>query len=101
MSAEMGVHRDPLVFRSGHEDAVAVERTKHGPVEGTVVLWSDEEGWGAVASSLVDGEVWTHFSDLDMEGYRTLTPGQPVTFTYETPGQDGYPHRALSVRPRQ
>jgi cold shock protein len=78
----------------------AVERTRHGPVEGTVVHWDDEEGWGSLASPVVEGKVWEHFAQLEVEGYRALTPGQSVTFTYETPGQDGYPHRALSVRPR-
>ena len=79
----------------------AMERTKHGPVDGTVVVWDDEEGWGALASPAVQGEVWAHFAQVQMEGYGSLTSGQPVRFTYETPGQDGYPHRALSVRPRK
>jgi hypothetical protein len=35
---------------------------------------------------------------LALDGYRNLTSGQPITFTYETPGQDDHPHRALSVR---
>jgi cold shock protein len=73
---------------------------KHGPVDGTAVLWNDDEGWGALASSAVDGEVWAYFSYVIMDGYKTLRPGQPVSFTYETPGQDGYPHRAISVWPR-
>jgi CspA family cold shock protein len=79
----------------------AVERTRHGPVDGTVVVWDDEEGCGALASPAVEGEVWAHFAQVEMEGYRTLTSGQPVTFTYETPRQDGCPHRAVSVRPRE
>jgi hypothetical protein len=38
-----------------------------------------------------------------MNGYRALTAGQRVRFTYERPGflQDGCPYRALSVRPEQ
>jgi hypothetical protein len=32
-------------------------------------------------------------------GYRSVTRGESVTFTYETPGQDGYPHSAISVTP--
>jgi cold shock protein len=74
----------------------------HGPVDGVVVLWSDEEGWGAIASPEVDGEIWTFFSEIEGDGYQSLRLGQSVTFTYETPGflQDGYPHRAVSVQPR-
>jgi len=76
-----------------------MSREKRGPVDGTAVLWNDEEGWGALASPDVDGEVWAHFSKLLMDGYKSLRVGQPVRFEYETPRQDGYPHRAASVRP--
>jgi CspA family cold shock protein len=75
-------------------------REEHGPVDGTVVLWNDDEGWGVVASPVVAGEVWTHFSDIEGHGYLQLTPGQSVRFTYATPGQDGYPHSAVRVTPR-
>ena len=72
----------------------------HGPVDGVVVSWNRDEGWGVVEALSVDGQVWTHFSHILIQGYKTLEPGQRITFTYETPGQDGYPHRALSVEPR-
>jgi len=70
---------------------------KHPRVHGRVVVWHDELGWGVLASKSVKGEVWTHFSNIKGEGYRTLKRGDAITFTYETPGQDGYPHRAISV----
>ena len=70
-----------------------------GPVEGVVVLFNNEEGWGALASPAVEGEVWVHFSDIEGEGYKTLTPGQAVRFTYRTYDQDGYPHGAQSLIP--
>ena len=76
-----------------------MSREKHASVDGTVAMWNDEEGWGALASPAIEGEVWAHFSNLVMDGYKTLRAGQRVSFTYETPGQDGYPHRAISVRP--
>jgi CspA family cold shock protein len=47
----------------------------------------------------LDGEVWAHFSNLMMDGYKSLSVGQGVRFEYESPGQDGFPHRAASVRP--
>jgi cold shock CspA family protein len=46
-----------------------------------------------------DDEVWAHFSHIKGEGYRTLSQGQAVTFTYATPGQDGYPYQAITVTP--
>ena len=76
---------------AGIGQCVGLKREKHGPVEGTAVLWHDKEGWGAVALPVVDGEIWVHFSDLIMEGYRTLGPGQRVSVKYETPSQDGIP----------
>jgi CspA family cold shock protein len=69
-------------------------------IDGRVVIWHDDEGWGALASTGVEGEVRVHFSSIAIEGYKTLRAGQSVSFTYVTPGQDGYPHRAISVRPR-
>jgi CspA family cold shock protein len=79
----------------GHDGRVA--REQQGPVNGTVVMWNDDEGWGTVASPDVSGEVWAHFSTVAGDGYRSLSAGQSVSFTYETPGQDGFPHRAVSV----
>jgi cold shock CspA family protein len=74
------------------------DRAAHGPVKGTVVRWNDDEGWGVLASPAVSGKVWAHFSNIVGTGYKTLHPGQSVTFIYETPGQDGFPHRAIAVQ---
>jgi CspA family cold shock protein len=68
-------------------------------VDGSVILWNEEEGWGVLVSPDVDGTVWSHFSAIDTKAYASLTAGQAVTFTYETPGQDGHAHRALGVQP--
>jgi CspA family cold shock protein len=83
-----------LSFMSGYQE--------RGPVNGVVARWSDEEGWGAIASPEVEGEIFAFFSEIEGDGYKSLRVGQPVTLTYETPGflQDGYPHRAVSVQPR-
>lgn len=66
--------------------------TPHPPVEGTVFAWHDEDGWGVLRTP--DGlDVWCHYSQVLVAGYRSLRPGDRVTFDYETPGQDGYPAR--------
>lgn len=67
------------------------------PAEGTVVLWHDEEGWGAVRPDGAGGEAWVHFSNIRDTGSIQLTVGERVRILYETPGQDGYPHRAVWV----
>ena len=70
---------------------LAMERERHRSVVGTTAMWNDEEGWGALASPEVEGEMWAHFSDLILDGYRSLRVGQGVRFEYEAPGQDGIP----------
>ncbi len=71
-------------------------RTPHPFVNGEVLVWHDEDGWGVLKAP--DGtNVWCHYSQVEMDGYRSLRPGERVTFDYERPGQDGYPARVLSV----
>ena len=73
-------------------------RTPHPPVVGTVEVWH-EDGWGVLRTP-DDVGVWCHFSQVEMDGYRSLEPGQRVSFDYETPGQHDYEARVLtSVKP--
>ncbi|MEV4092750.1 cold-shock protein [Streptosporangium saharense] len=67
-------------------------------VAGTVVSWDAEEGWGVLTSPSVPGEVWAHFSAVAGPSYGSLNEGEAVLFTYERARQDGYDHRAVSVR---
>lgn len=68
-------------------------------VTGTVVLWSDEEGWGALRTESAPSDVFAHFSNLIREGYLDLRVGQRVQFLLEPfpTGQDGYFYRADEV----
>jgi CspA family cold shock protein len=68
-------------------------------VRATVRDWHEAEGWGVVDSVETPGGCWTHFSVVDVVGYRRLVPGQPVDLDWESPGQDGYAYRALRVVP--
>jgi cold shock protein len=72
-----------------------------GYVDGTVTVWHAEDGWGVVTAPGLDGNVWVHFSVIagPPDGYRGLRAGQPVQFTYEAPGQDGFPYSAIDVVP--
>jgi cold shock protein len=67
--------------------------------EGTVREWSDDDGWGVIDSTDTPGGCWVHFSMIESEGYRSLNPGDHVTFTCEAPGQDGFDYRAVLVWP--
>ena len=65
---------------------------------GTVQDWYSSDGWGVLVSPDVQGTVFAHFSVIDMSGYRELQPGEQVSFTYTTPGQDGCDHSAQYVK---
>jgi CspA family cold shock protein len=48
-------------------------------VTGTVRWWKDQKGYGRITGD--DGHIYfCHFSELQMEGYKTLRPGQRVEF---------------------
>jgi cold shock protein len=61
-------------------------------VQGTV-------GRGVIDSDQTTGGCWTHFSSIDVPGYRTLAAGQPVELDWEPADQDGYAYRAVAVWP--
>ncbi len=66
---------------------------------GTVRLWNDEEGWGVIDSDATPGGCWAHYSDVAIAGYRTLQPGQAVSFEWEAATQDGFRFRATRAWP--
>lgn len=61
---------------------------------GTVKWFNDKKGYGFIA--LPDGEeVFVHHTQIKMEGFRTLKPGQKVSFEIQT-GEKG-PHASHVV----
>ena len=52
-----------------------------------------------IDSAETPGGCWVHFSMIVSEGFRSLDPGDHVTFTYEAVGQDGFGYRAVTVWP--
>jgi CspA family cold shock protein len=67
----------------------------------TVREWYEGERWGVLDSAETPGGCFAHYSALEMDGYRSLAPGQHVEMEWEAPGfkQDGYDFRAVRVRP--
>jgi cold shock protein len=48
---------------------------------GVVKWFNNERGYGFVLDGATDSvEYFVHFSSVNMEGYKTLKTGQPVTF---------------------
>ena len=61
------------------------------------VKWFDEKkGYGFIESA-EHGDVFAHFSDIQAEGFRTLTEGQEVTFEVE---QGGKGLKAVKITPK-
>ncbi|MEU4193918.1 cold shock domain-containing protein [Kribbella sp. NPDC026611] len=65
-----------------------------GADDAVVRTWSDEEGWGVLDCPSTPGGCWTHYSVIEADGFRSLTPGTTVHLRWEHPGQDGYAYRA-------
>ncbi|WP_236670859.1 cold shock domain-containing protein [Streptomyces sp. 7-21] len=74
-----------------------------GTVGARVREWHDAEGWGVLDSAETPGGCWAHYSDIapasGNDGFRSLTPGQPVILEWEAGAQDGYAYRARRVVP--
>ena len=63
--------------------------------EGTVKWFNADKGYGFISRE--DGEdLFVHFSEIQMEGFKTLDEGQAVSFV-ETTGQNGK-QQATQVR---
>ncbi len=66
--------------------------------KGKVKYFNDQKGWGFISEEGLDRDVYVHYTQINMEGYRTLKEGQEVT--YELLNSDrGY--QAKNVSPSQ
>ncbi|KOO05298.1 transcriptional regulator [Vibrio nereis] len=50
---------------------------------GTVKWFNNAKGFGFICPEGEDGDVFAHYSTIQMDGYRTLKAGQQVTFEVE------------------
>jgi cold shock protein len=63
---------------------------------GTVRWFSAEKGYGFLVPDDGPEDVFVRYSSIEREGFRTLEPGQRVSFDV---GDDGRGPRATAVRP--
>ncbi|MFI5845175.1 cold-shock protein [Catenuloplanes sp. NPDC051500] len=68
-------------------------------VAAVIRSWNADEGWGVIDSPATPGGCWAHFSSAAVPGVASFTPGQAVELEFESPGQDGYPYRAVRLQP--
>lgn len=50
---------------------------------GTVKWFNNAKGFGFILPDAGGEDLFAHYSSIEMEGYRTLKAGQPVTFEIE------------------
>lgn len=55
---------------------------------GTVKWFNNAKGYGFIVSDSFNEDLFTHYSSINIDGYKTLKAGQAVTFD-TTPGKNG------------
>ena len=51
--------------------------------EGIVKWFSDKKGYGFIEQENGNGDIFVHYSSIDMPGFRTLAEGDRVNFEIE------------------
>ncbi len=67
--------------------------------KGTVKWFNQEKGYGFISNDDGSGDVFVHFSAIQVEGFKTLAEGQHVTFDVEPDPRDAGKMRAVNVCP--
>lgn len=62
-------------------------------VRGNVKWFSSEKGYGFISSDEIKNDIFVHFSDIQMKGYKTLEENDIVLFEY-----DAEKKKAVNVR---
>jgi CspA family cold shock protein len=57
--------------------------------QGTVKWFNNAKGYGFIIEDGESEDLFAHFSSIQMEGYKTLKAGQPVSFEKQ-PGDKGF-----------
>jgi CspA family cold shock protein len=70
------------------------EQKEEKVYRGEVIFFSNRKGFGFVSWD-EDKDLFVHFSNIDIEGFKTLRPGQTVEFTL---GQNHKGQQAEHVR---
>lgn len=71
------------------------QESEHGMAQGTVKWFNAEKGYGFISREGAD-DLFVHFSEIQMDGFKTLEEGMPVEFDVTT-GRNGK-EQASNVR---
>ena len=64
---------------------------------GKVIFFSAAKGYGFIQQDSGERDLFVHFTGIEAEGYRTLTPSQRVSYTI-VPGRERRGVMAAEVR---
>ncbi len=56
---------------------------------GIVKWFNAQRGYGFIVSESIEGDIILHHSEIQMEGYRKLSPGDKVTFELDETRKEG------------
>lgn len=66
-------------------------------MQGKVKWFSSEKGYGFISSEEVENDIYVHFSDIQMEGFKTLEQNDTVEFDYDEEKQKAVNVRKISI----
>lgn len=52
-------------------------------MQGKVKWFSSEKGYGFISANEIEKDIYVHFSDLQMKGFKTLEENDVVEFDYD------------------
>lgn len=61
-------------------------------MKGIVKWFSSEKGYGFISCDEIDNDIYVHFSEIQMRGFKTLDENDEVMFDYDEENQ-----KALNV----
>lgn len=66
-------------------------------IDGSVKWFDVKKGYGFIVSPEVDGDIFVHYSKIEMDGFKKLEAGEPVEFSVVN-SPDGKPQAESVIR---
>ncbi|KAA3632622.1 MAG: cold shock domain-containing protein [Calditrichaeota bacterium] len=66
--------------------------------KGKVKYFNDRKGWGFITSEELDKDIYVHYTQINMDGYKTLKEGQEVIYELADTTQGYKAHNVMLDR---